>query len=113
MSTPLCADLPIAAPSPAVRVAAFYCFAPADPAGLAEASRAFGLAHGILAYLAEVEARDSLWQGECFLFDERMSIGHGERIGNVGLCGRCGQPIAPGAGASGGDCPRYGGEPGR
>lgn len=68
----------------------------------------YHLKGGILAYLAEVEARDSLWHGECFLFDERVSIGHGERIGDVALCGRCGQPIAPGTSASGADCPRCG-----
>ncbi|HZV19203.1 MAG TPA: rhodanese domain-containing protein [Sphingobium sp.] len=55
----------------------------------------YHLKGGILAYLAEVEERNSLWRGECFLFDERVSIGHGERIGDVALCTGCGQPIAP------------------
>lgn len=32
---------------------------------------------GILAYLEQVPAQDSLWQGECFVFDERVSVGQG------------------------------------
>ena len=54
----------------------------------------YHLKGGILAYLAEVEARDSLWRGDCFLFDERVSITHGERIGDAALCARCGQPVS-------------------
>ncbi len=57
----------------------------------------YHLKGGILAYLAEIEAADSLWQGECFLFDERISITHGERTGNARLCAQCGQPILPDA----------------
>ncbi|MBT2186380.1 hypothetical protein KK488_05405 [Sphingobium sp. H33] len=52
---------------------------------------------GILAYLAQIEERDSLWQGECFLFDERIAITHGERTGAASLCPRCGQPVAASA----------------
>lgn len=57
----------------------------------------YHLKGGILAYLAEVEAQKSLWRGECFLFDERVSITHGERIGESRLCATCGQPVLPGA----------------
>ncbi len=32
---------------------------------------------GILAYLEQIPAADSLWQGSCFVFDERVSVGHG------------------------------------
>jgi UPF0176 protein len=53
----------------------------------------YHLEGGILAYLAQVEEKDSLWRGECFLFDERVSITHGERIGASTLCPRCGQPV--------------------
>lgn len=70
----------------------------------------YHLKGGILAYLAEVEARDSLWRGECFLFDERVSITHGERIGNAGLCTQCGQPISPENNGSAGECARCGGD---
>ncbi|MBN8829799.1 MAG: rhodanese-related sulfurtransferase [Sphingomonadales bacterium] len=53
----------------------------------------YHLEGGILAYLAQIEEADSLWRGECFLFDERVSITHGERIGASRLCPRCGQPM--------------------
>lgn len=53
----------------------------------------YHLRGGILAYLAEMEKGASLWRGECFLFDERVSITHGERLGDTALCRRCGQPI--------------------
>jgi UPF0176 protein len=54
----------------------------------------YHLKGGILAYLAEIEAQDSQWQGECFLFDERISITHGESSGNAYPCEICGQPVA-------------------
>jgi len=72
----------------------------------------YHLKGGILAYLAEVEPRDSLWRGECFLFDERVSITHGERIGQAALCARCGQPIGPESDGSARECRRCVGEPG-
>jgi UPF0176 protein len=37
----------------------------------------FHLKGGILRYLEEVPAEESLWQGECFVFDERVSVSHG------------------------------------
>jgi UPF0176 protein len=55
----------------------------------------YHLQGGILAYLAEIEEGASLWRGDCFLFDERVSITHGERPGTThSLCPDCGQPIA-------------------
>jgi len=56
----------------------------------------YHLEGGILAYLAEIGEADSLWRGECFLFDERVSITHGERIGTSAQCPRCGQPMTVG-----------------
>ena len=53
----------------------------------------YHLKGGILAYLAEMEESASLWRGECFLFDERVSITHGERLGETALCPDCGQPL--------------------
>jgi UPF0176 protein len=58
----------------------------------------YHLRGGILAYLAEIEERDSLWRGECFLFDERVSITHGEQLGDSELCPVCGQPVSASAG---------------
>jgi UPF0176 protein len=57
----------------------------------------YHLKGGILAYLAEIEAPDSLWRGECFLFDDRVSITHGEALGAAQRCPDCGQPIPPAA----------------
>jgi len=41
-------------------------------------SEVYHLEGGILRYLAEVPATESRWQGECFVFDERVSVGHGK-----------------------------------
>jgi UPF0176 protein len=48
---------------------------------------------GILRYLERVAPEDSLWRGECFVFDERVAIEHGVRQGLHVLCSRCGFPI--------------------
>lgn len=37
----------------------------------------FHLQGGILAYLDQIAPQDSLWQGRCFVFDERGGLGHG------------------------------------
>ncbi len=55
----------------------------------------FHLKGGILKYLEEVPESDSLWQGECFVFDRRVSLGHGLRQGHYGLCHACRRPLAP------------------
>ncbi|MTH34577.1 rhodanese-related sulfurtransferase [Paracoccus limosus] len=55
----------------------------------------FHLKGGILKYLEEVPEQDSLWQGECFVFDRRVSLGHGLRQGNHTLCHACRRPLAP------------------
>jgi UPF0176 protein len=54
----------------------------------------YHLKGGILKYLETVPAEESLWQGECFVFDERVALQHGLRPGSHGLCGSCGSPIA-------------------
>jgi UPF0176 protein len=53
----------------------------------------FHLKGGILKYLEEVPAEQSLWQGECFVFDERVSVGHGLAQGNYELCRACRRPV--------------------
>ncbi len=55
----------------------------------------FHLKGGILKYLEEVPAADSLWQGECFVFDERVTVGHGLVPGTHSLCRACRRPLAP------------------
>jgi UPF0176 protein len=53
----------------------------------------YHLEGGILKYLETVAPEDSLWQGECFVFDERVSVGHGLVVGSHGLCRACRQPL--------------------
>jgi UPF0176 protein len=55
----------------------------------------FHLKGGILKYLENVPAGESLWQGECFVFDERVSVGHGLVVGDNTLCRACGHPVTP------------------
>jgi len=50
------------------------------------------LSGGILKYLEEIPAGESLWRGECFVFDERVALEHGVRPGRHELCARCGAP---------------------
>lgn len=55
----------------------------------------FHLKGGILKYLEDVPEDDSTWQGECFVFDGRVSVGHGLREGPHELCHACRRPILP------------------
>ncbi len=50
---------------------------------------------GILKYLETVPADQSLWQGECFVFDERVAVGHGLETGTHELCRACRRPVSP------------------
>jgi UPF0176 protein len=56
----------------------------------------YQLSGGILRYLERVAPEESLWRGECFVFDERVALEHGVRQGHHTLCGRCGFPIRRG-----------------
>ncbi|MCT4554989.1 MAG: rhodanese-related sulfurtransferase [Pelagimonas sp.] len=55
----------------------------------------FHLKGGILKYLEEIPAKDSTWEGECFVFDGRVSVGHGLVEGPHHLCHACRSPILP------------------
>jgi len=55
----------------------------------------FHLKGGILKYLEEVPEDASTWVGDCFVFDGRVSVGHGLKIGPHQLCHGCRQPILP------------------
>ncbi|MCR9124899.1 MAG: rhodanese-related sulfurtransferase [Rhodobacteraceae bacterium] len=55
----------------------------------------FHLKGGILKYLEEVPEDESTWQGSCFVFDNRVSVGHGLRQGPHRLCHGCRRPILP------------------
>jgi UPF0176 protein len=54
----------------------------------------YHLKGGILNYLEHVPEQDSLWRGECFVFDERVSVGHGLAAGTHGLCRACRRPLS-------------------
>jgi UPF0176 protein len=55
----------------------------------------YHLKGGILKYLEEVPEADSTWRGDCFVFDGRVSVGHGLREGPHELCHACRRPILP------------------
>lgn len=55
----------------------------------------FHLKGGILRYLEAVPAGQSLWRGECFVFDERVAVTHGLKRGNATLCRACRRPLIP------------------
>lgn len=54
----------------------------------------YHLQGGILKYLEEVSPAESCWQGECFVFDERVAVGQGLAPGTYDLCYACGHPIS-------------------
>ena len=49
----------------------------------------YHLRGGILNYLEKIETEESLWKGECFVFDERVSLDHGLRKGCITICDDC------------------------
>ena len=53
----------------------------------------FHLKGGILKYLEEIPERNSRWQGECFVFDYRVSVKHGLKPGEHELCHACRRPL--------------------
>ncbi len=52
----------------------------------------YHLKGGILRYLEEVPEADSSWQGDCYVFDERVAVGHGLKVGDYVTCKDCGLP---------------------
>ena len=55
----------------------------------------YHLKGGILKYLEEVPEEQSLWQGSCFVFDERVAVTHGLRESDEILCRACRNPVTP------------------
>ncbi len=53
----------------------------------------YHLEGGILKYLQQVPTEESLWEGECFVFDERVAVKHGLKKGSYHLCPETGNPI--------------------
>ena len=56
-------------------------------------AQVYHLKGGILSYLARVPASESRWQGECFVFDARVSVGPGLRPGALTACHACRRPL--------------------
>ena len=54
----------------------------------------YHLEGGILKYLEEVDPEKSLWQGECFVFDQRVAIKHGLEVGEFDQCYACRYPLS-------------------
>ena len=54
----------------------------------------FHLKGGILNYLETMPEQDSRWRGECFVFDERVAVGHGLAAGSHELCRGCRMPVS-------------------
>ena len=57
--------------------------------------RVHHLQGGILKYLETVPEADSLWRGECFVFDQRVAVGHALSPGTHTLCHGCRMPVSP------------------
>jgi UPF0176 protein len=54
----------------------------------------YHLEGGILKYLEDVPKEESLWQGECFVFDDRVTVGHDLKPGSYDQCHACRMPIS-------------------
>jgi len=54
----------------------------------------FQLNGGILNYLNKIKKTESLWNGECFVFDNRISLKHGLKLGSYSMCSGCRMPIS-------------------
>jgi UPF0176 protein len=55
----------------------------------------YHLEGGILKYLETVPQEESLWQGECFVFDQRVAVKHGLEVGEFDQCFACRMPLSP------------------
>ena len=55
--------------------------------------KVFHLRGGILHYLQKIDPEDSMWEGECFVFDHRVSVVHGLKEGECEVCFGCRWPL--------------------
>ena len=55
--------------------------------------KVYHLKGGILKYFESVSKEKSLWQGECFVFDDRVSVKHDLSVGDYDMCHGCREPI--------------------
>ena len=54
----------------------------------------YQLKGGIINYLQKIKKNKSLWKGECYVFDNRISVKHGLKVGNYFMCSGCRKPIS-------------------
>ena len=54
----------------------------------------FQLKGGILNYLKKIKKKHSLWNGECFVFDNRVSVKHELALGSYIVCSGCRKPVS-------------------
>ena len=55
----------------------------------------FQLKGGVLNYLKKIKKNQSMWKGECFVFDNRVSVKHDLAVGTYFICGGCRNPVSP------------------
>ena len=55
----------------------------------------YHLKGGILKYIEKTSPKDSLWNGECFVFDGRIAVGHNLELGAARMCYGCRTPLTP------------------
>ena len=55
----------------------------------------FQLKGGIINYLQKIKKEKSMWKGECYVFDNRVSIKHGLIPGSFSMCSGCRKPVSP------------------
>ena len=53
----------------------------------------YHLRGGILKYLEEVPDSETTWEGECYVFDDRVSVNHSLEPGSYSMCHGCGLPV--------------------
>eukprot|EP00668_Euglena_longa_P033808 GGOE01043446.1.p1 GENE.GGOE01043446.1~~GGOE01043446.1.p1 ORF type:complete len:481 (-),score=156.81 GGOE01043446.1:113-1555(-) len=58
--------------------------------------RVYQLKGGILKYLEEIPEEESMWKGQCFVFDRRVAVQHGVTEGDYDMCFACGEPVDEG-----------------
>ena len=54
----------------------------------------YQLKGGILNYLKSIRKKESLWRGECYVFDNRVSVKHKLEIGSYSICSGCRKPVS-------------------
>jgi UPF0176 protein len=55
----------------------------------------YHLQGGILKYLETVPENESMWEGECFVFDQRVAVKHNLEVGDFDQCYACRHPLSP------------------